>query len=147
MRFLENTSFPDFSYLQERLCEILLPISASLRIQYPQLDFDIASKSPTVTVSIKDIKVYDRFLGNDAPLVSVANLAIGIYIPKLSDSAYAYRLFSEIANLLFESDLGVERVSCDSLEYLPDLRHYCLKGEAILKPQNIKEEQDGDTNV
>lgn len=149
MRFLENTNFPDFSWLQERLSELLSPVAAEVLIQYPQQNFDIASDHPTVTVSIEKIELYDRFnrVENDAPLVSAATLGLGIYVPKRLDSALAYRLFSETAKLLFEGDLGAEKVSCKNLEYLPDLRHYCLKGEAELKPQNIKEEQNGDTDV
>lgn len=149
MRFLENTTFPDFSWLQERLSDLLSPVTAEVLIQYPQQNFDIASANPTVTVSIKEIEIYDRFnrVDTDAPLVSSVTLGLGIYVPKRLDSTTAYRLFSEIANLLFEGDLGVEKVLCQELEYLPDLRHYCLKGEVELKPQNVKEEQNGDTNV
>ncbi len=149
MRFLENTTFPDFSWFQERLSELLSPVDAELLIQYPRQNFNIASGNPTVTVSIKDIKIYDRFnrVDTDAPLISAVTLGLGIYVPKRLDSATAYRLFSEIANLLFGGDLGVQKVSCQSLEYLPDLRHYCLKGEVEMKPQNVKEEQNGDTNV
>lgn len=149
MRFLENTTFPDFSCLQERLSEVLSGIDAEVLIQYPKQNFNIASDHPTATVSIKEIKIYDRFnrFDTDAPLVSAVTLGLGIYVPKRLDSTTTYRLFSEIANLLFEGDLGVEKVLCQELEYLPDLRHYCLKGEVELKPQNVKEEQNGDINV
>lgn len=149
MRFLENSNFPDFSWLQERLSEVLSPVSAEVLLQYPKQNFDIASDHPTATVSIEKIEIYDRFnkVDTDAPLISEVTLGLGIYVPKRLDSAKVYRLFSEISNLLFDGDLGVEGVSCKNLEYLPDLRHYCLKGEVKLKPQNVKEEQNGDTNV
>ena len=149
MRFLENTNFPDFSWLQERLSELLSPIDAEVLIQYPSQNFDIASTTPTATVSIQRIEIYDRFnrVDTDAPLVSAVTLGLGIYVPKRLDSTTAYRLFSEIANLLFEGDLGAEKVFCQNLEYLPDLRHYCLKGEVELKPQNVKEELNGDTDI
>ena len=149
MRFLENSNFPDFSWLQERLFEVLSPIDAEVLVQYPQQNFNIASDHPTATVSIEKIEIYDRFnkVDTDAPLVSAVTLGLGIYVPKRLDSTTAYRLFSEIANLLFEGDFGVEKVFCQNLEYLPDLRHYCLKGKAELKPQNVKEEQNGDTNI
>ncbi len=149
MRFIENTNFPDFSWLQERLSELFAPIDAEVLIQYPSQNFNVASTTPTVTVSIEKMEIYDRFnrVDTDAPLVSAVDLGFGIYVPKRLDSATCYRLFSEIANLLFTADLGVEKVGCNRLEYLPDLRHYCLKGEVALKPQNVKEGQDGDTNV
>ena len=151
MTNLENCNFPDFSALQTKLLEVLSPLKddADLKIQFPSAEFDISSKRPTITASIKSIAIYNPYqkMGEKAPLPVKLSVALGIYIPKAMQSDTAYLLFSKTAKLLCDSELNIEKLSADELCYLPDLRHYCLKSEAELKPVDIKEEQDGNDDV
>lgn len=151
MTNLKGTAFPDFSTLQTELSQILSPLCdrAELRVQYPLTDFDISSPKPTITVSIKNASIYSVYqkLAETAPYPVSLTVAVGIYLPKSSDSAVGYELFSEVTRLLCESALAVERVVCDEMEYVPELRHYRLKVEAKLKPFDTKEESDGNTDL
>lgn len=151
MTNLENCNFPDFSSLQTKLLEVLSPLKddADLKIQFPSTEFDISSKQPTITASIKGIAIYNPYqkMGEKAPLPVRLTLALGIYAPKAMQSSAVYHLFSKTAKLLMDSELNFEKLVTDELCYVPELRHYCLKAEAELKPFNIKEEQDGNDDI
>ena len=151
MTNLHDSAFPDFSTLQTELFEILSPLCdrAQLQIQYPQTDFDVSASSPTITVSIKNASIYNLYskIAENSPFPVNVTLAFGVYVPKAKPSSICYELFSEVARLLFSGSLSVEQVSCEQLEYVPDLRHYLLKGSAKLKPFDTKEENHGNTDL
>lgn len=148
MTNLNGTQYPDFSTLQTELLDILSPLRdrAELRVQFPPSEFDVSADKPTITVSIKTVSIYNAYAKN-SPFPVTATVSVGVYVPKSSDSSLCYTLFSEVARLLLESALSLKEISCDELEYIPDLRHYCLRLEAKLKPFDTKEENDGNTDL
>ena len=148
MTNLRGTQFPDFSTLRTELFDALSPLCdrAELRVQFPPSEFDISSVRPTITVSIKTASIYNLYSKN-SPFPVTVTLAAGIFVPKSSDSAVCYALFSEMAKLLFESGLSLKEITCGELEYIPELRHYCLKTKAELKPFDTKEENNGNTDL
>ena len=148
MTNLNGTQYPDFSTLQTELLEALSPLRdrAELRVQFPPSEFDVSADKPTITVSIKTVSIYNAYAKN-SPFPVTATLSVGVYVPKSSDSTLCYSLFSEVARLLLESALSLKEISCEELEYIPDLRHYCLRLEAKLKPFDTKEENDGNTDL
>ena len=148
MTNLNGTQYPDFSTLQTELLEALSPLRdrAELRVQFPPSEFDVSADKPTITVSIKTVSIYNAYAKN-SPFPVTATVSVGVYVPKSSDSTLCYTLFSEVARLLLESALSLKEISCNELEYIPDLRHYCLRLEAKLKPFDTKEENDGNTDL
>ena len=148
MTNLNGTQYPDFKALQTELLDILSPLCdrAELRVQFPLSDFDVSADKPTITVSIKTISIYNAYAKN-SPFPVTVTLSVGVYVPKASDSSLCYSLFSEVSRLLLESAISLKEISCTELEYIPDLRHYCLKLEAKLKPFDTKEENNGNTDL
>ena len=147
----KQDTHPDLTQLQDEFISILSPLGekADLYIQFPFDEFDVSKTKPTITVGIKNIFLYSTYqqLRKTSPYPVNLTAKATIYIPKNCDNAIGYDLFNELAGLLFKSKLAIERISCDEMQYDPELLHHYLKVDVVLKPFEIEEIINGDTNL
>lgn len=126
------------SKLKTAISQLLQPLPADVRAEYPTDSFNIASTLPTITIGIKEAKIYNKFaeVEENTPRAMEVTVKIGIYVRKSQDSAQAYELFNSAAELMLNStELYAQEISCTELEYIPDLRHYRLSVTAVFKFQ------------